>query len=379
MLVLHTAHSYPPDVSGVAEVVRQVSERLVGRGHEVHVATRARPGYSVQQRLRGVNVHRFELSGNWVLGLSGDVAGYRTFARSRPWDVVAFHCAQSCTTDALLEVFKDLSGRKVFVGHGLSQYGSAGYAAYYELLARNLAAFDGLVALSNLLEESELCRMYGLNAPVAIPNGVDLAEWTRETCGLRCRWNVGPRPWLVSISNHSPVKGHARFRTVACRLRARRPDLVATIVGDSYPAERWGLGRAGVKGGCWYACRAASLFDRTVQLRSGLPRSDVISVIKEATVVLVTSHREASPLVVLESMAAGTPWVSFDVGSVRENPGGLVALDEEDFVRNVSLVLDDRALREELGRQGKARVAERHDWDLIAAQYEALYSRLATK
>ena len=41
MRILHTANTYAPSLDGVAEVVRNISERLVKRGHEVHVATSA--------------------------------------------------------------------------------------------------------------------------------------------------------------------------------------------------------------------------------------------------------------------------------------------------------------------------------------------------
>jgi len=39
MNLLFTAHSYPPDVSGVAAVVGAVAEGFASRGHSVHVAT----------------------------------------------------------------------------------------------------------------------------------------------------------------------------------------------------------------------------------------------------------------------------------------------------------------------------------------------------
>ena len=39
MKILHTVESYLPARHGMSEVVRQVSERLVAKGHEVTVAT----------------------------------------------------------------------------------------------------------------------------------------------------------------------------------------------------------------------------------------------------------------------------------------------------------------------------------------------------
>jgi glycosyltransferase involved in cell wall biosynthesis len=99
----------------------------------------------------------------------------------------------------------------------------------------------------------------------------------------------------------------------------------------------------------------------------------VVAAIKEADVVAITSRREACPLVAIEAMAAGTPWVSFDVGNVRENAGGYVVRDEQQMLEKVLLLLGNCGLRRELGEAGRRRAQERHDWDKIAHQYEQLY------
>ena len=41
MKILHTVEYYAPSVGGAQEVVRQISERMVQRGHQVTVATTA--------------------------------------------------------------------------------------------------------------------------------------------------------------------------------------------------------------------------------------------------------------------------------------------------------------------------------------------------
>ena len=44
--------------------------------------------------------------------------------------------------------------------------------------------------------------------------------------------------------------------------------------------------------------------------------------------------------VLIEAMAAGTPWVSYDVGNVAELPGGIVAASDAELLDNLML-LDD--------------------------------------
>ena len=113
-----------------------------------------------------------------------------------------------------------------------------------------------------------------------------------------------------------------------------------------------------------------------ISLRWDVPRRHVVSAIKEADLVIITSSREASPIVVLESMAAGTPWVSFDVGCVRENAGGTVVSSVEEMVDVAVDLLGDKRLRQELGRLGRSRVVEKQNWANIAGEYEDYYREI---
>ena len=65
MKILHTVEYYQPSVGGAQEVVRQISERLVQRGHEVKVATTVHPGRSAKI-INGVRIAEFDIKGNSV-------------------------------------------------------------------------------------------------------------------------------------------------------------------------------------------------------------------------------------------------------------------------------------------------------------------------
>ena len=81
MRILHTVESYSPSVGGMQEVVRQLSERLAARGHDVTVAT-SKMGGREGDLLNRVRIREFDVSGNLVDGMRGDVSGYREFLRS---------------------------------------------------------------------------------------------------------------------------------------------------------------------------------------------------------------------------------------------------------------------------------------------------------
>src|SRR3954449_5227675 len=103
MRVLHAVELYRPSVGGAQEVVRQLSERLVTRGHEVTVATTALAERR-EHEVEGVRIAEFAVSGNAMRGLEGDVEGYRRFVLDGGFDVVMVYAAQQWTLDALLDV-----------------------------------------------------------------------------------------------------------------------------------------------------------------------------------------------------------------------------------------------------------------------------------
>jgi glycosyltransferase involved in cell wall biosynthesis len=230
--------------------------------------------------------------------------------------------------------------------------------------------------LSKSLIDRKFYEEFGLADPMVVRNGVDFEQWRTAPLAVRARWNLGAAPWLITVSNHAGVKRHERFFEVIKAVRRAIPSARGTLIGNSHRAETLGLGRFGVRGGCWYKCRLAALRTPGVTLRSAVPRGEVMSAVKEADILLVTSESEASPLVVLESMAAGTPWISLDVGCVRDHTGGVVVASRHEMADAAVRLLQDSAHREKLGAEGTALARSRHDWAHIVTGYEQMYRDL---
>ena len=121
MRILFACQFYAPSVGGVQEVVRQIAERLVLRGHEVTVATTSlhERGYEV---LNGVQLVGFSVTGNAVEGMDGDVAGYQRFVVEGEFDVLLVYAAQQWTFDALWPVMDSIPFETVFVPCGFSNF-----------------------------------------------------------------------------------------------------------------------------------------------------------------------------------------------------------------------------------------------------------------
>jgi glycosyltransferase involved in cell wall biosynthesis len=140
------------------------------------------------------------------------------------------------------------------------------------------------------------------------------------------------------------------------------------LVGGYHPAAKWNLGVLGIKGGCYYECCARAIFQRNVHLLVGISRSAVLAKFGESALLISTSNREANSLVLIEACAAGLPWISYDVGSARYVPGGVIAKDADDMVRLVRELVPDEKRWAELSSDG-VDFARELDWAEVARQY----------
>jgi glycosyltransferase involved in cell wall biosynthesis len=371
MRILHTANTYAPSLDGVAEVVRNISERLAKRGHEVHIATSAIRSADSYTDLRRVRVHRFSVRGNLAFGMNGGVEKYSDFVRNGRWDILVNHGLHTWPTDALLDQIGAYPWPSILVTHGLVDEHPS-FREYYSMIPRHISNYYKWIRVSGCSGEAAYSKAFNLPMPPIITNGVDMDEWARPPLGLRHSWGVGQKPWVVYVSNHSPLKCHNVFFRLADSLRNLRARF--TLIAGTYPMAKWGLGQFGISGGCAYQCKLRSILSQgTVDLRINRPREEVVSAIREADLTVSTSRKEANSLALLESMAAGVPWVSFDVGSARQNDGGVVARNLDEMRQVVGELSRNPELRRHLGNAGRAQIVAKHNWDRIVDQYEQLY------
>ena len=95
---------------------------------------------------------------------------------------------------------------------------------------------------------------------------------------------------------------------------------------------------------------------------------------RAADVMVVPSRYESLSIVSLESMAVGTPLLVNGASDVlrehciRSN-GGLYYRSYEEFSTSLTLLLQHSSLRQSLGRQGMAYVAQNYPWDRMESRY----------
>ena len=114
MRILHTVELYSPSVGGIQEVVKQISERLVKLGHDITVATSKLPNRK-SNRIKGVNIKEFDISGNLVRGIEGEKEKYKKYLINSEFDIITNFAAQQWASDIMLTIVDKIHAKKVFV------------------------------------------------------------------------------------------------------------------------------------------------------------------------------------------------------------------------------------------------------------------------
>jgi glycosyltransferase involved in cell wall biosynthesis len=356
--VLATVERYAPAIGGAERVVQRVAEGLAARGHEIHVVTGGTPG---ETEIGGVRVHRVAVTGNEVRGIHGDVsAPTRLVGRLEP-DLVFNYAAQTWATDCCLQLLeREDRPRMVLAPCGFSGLGKRRYVNYFAAMPARLRAYDALILHSTVYQDWAFAAAAGAERMYVVPNGADPPA-SRDTLHLA----TPGRALAVTVGSHVISKGHAQFAR-ALRALGRKRALAGAIVAPP---------RRGVNAlrGCQLTCQARARI-QPLRIVDGSAPGTVASAIAAADLFLFTSRVECAPLVILEAMAAGTPWVSYDVGNVAELPGGVVAADDKELLHAAGQILDGE--REELGAQGRGAWEATHRWESIVPRYEAVFEEV---
>ena len=131
MKILHTVETYFPDTGGMVEVVKQISERLVRLGHQVTVAT-SKNLQRKKKMINGVHIVEFDITGNLVMGLKGEVKKYGEFLLNSKFDIITNFAAQQWATDIMLPLLDQIKAKKVNVPTGFSGLYLPRYKEYFE-------------------------------------------------------------------------------------------------------------------------------------------------------------------------------------------------------------------------------------------------------
>ena len=351
-----------PEAGGVAQHVRFLYENLRLRGHDVRVITAShgpqRPAEGDIIRL-GVG---FSVPINASVGTLTFSPRYlgqiRTMLEHERFDVLHFH--EPFVPFLSLFLLRESTSVNVATFHAF-----AGFSPSYEFGSRALRGYasrlHGRIAVSAAARHFA-DRFFPGDYRV-IPNGVDVGRFADAV--PIARWQDGT-PNVLFVGRHEPRKGLLDLLK-AHRILRKTGTVSRLLVVGSGPQEREARRYVATRGlqGVEFLGRVSD--DEKAQL---FRTADVYA--SPAT------GGESFGIVLLESMAAGTPIVCSDIhgykGVVRRGREGLLVprRNPRQLAVAIDRLLRDDALRAQMGAAGQAR-AEDFSWPRVTARVDDYY------
>jgi glycosyltransferase involved in cell wall biosynthesis len=204
-----------------------------------------------------------------------------------------------------------------------------------------------------------------------IPNGIDIGELGAESTAS---WSEVQPPYVLSVATLVAYKG------VDILIRA------FAHVADAHPSLRLKLVSGGPERDRLVALAAQLSIGDRVDFLGSVGRAAVADLIRGSTVFVLASRSDSESfgIAAAEALALDRAVVASSVGGLPElvesgTSGVLVPPGDSEALANaMRQLLDDRQLRERLGRAGGTRIRRDFLWRCTGEAYEALFLRVSS-
>lgn len=327
---------------------------------------------------RGIRVERVPGLGRGV-SLTGDLRalyGLRSrLAAFRP-DVVHTHASKAGTLGRrAARVVPGAARVHTFHGHVLEGYFPPAVSRGITALERRLARdTDRIVAVSHATAD-DLLRLGVVDEAklVVVPPGIDLAPLLAihgRDGALRRLIGARDEDFVVGVVGRlAEVKRPEWALDVLELLGARYPRLHVVFVGD-------GDQRGRVE-------RRIGALSESLRARAHLigARPDMIPVLADLDLILLTSRSEGLPVALVEAAAAGKPVVATNVGGVSEivmhERTGWLGSNVDELAYGLAQFLDAPASTfPALAVRARLRVEKNHSAEALAGRLAGLYEKV---
>lgn len=242
---------------------------------------------------------------------------------------------------------------------------------YQKTLGRaTFAAADVVVVISPF--EQQLIEKAGL--PVKrfelIPPGIDVTNFDRPRLNPFLKQDLTGNI-LLTVSRLAPGKGLDELIDVFPAIKAQHPDTHLVIVGEDF-GERSKLETQVQRLG----------LTNSVHFMGRIGDHELVEWYQHADILVHPSHYEAFGIVVAEALAADTPVVARNVGSIPfvapHEQVSLLFNTAAELTQNIGSLLADQQLRERLGAAGAKHIRQNFTWDSSISKLLSLYDELTT-
>ena len=121
---------------------------------------------------------------------------------------------------------------------------------------------------------------------------------------------------------------------------------------------------------------------KEVSIIGEVPLAQLLQCYSKASVITLSSLQETAPMVISEGMATGTPVIAPEICGIpymiKDNEDGFLInpTDHRSIAEKLISIIDDRKLREEMGKKARKKASERWNNELIVQKLIEMYLSL---
>jgi glycosyltransferase involved in cell wall biosynthesis len=301
MKILICSEFFKPNIGGV-EIHSEILAKFLSKRHKIFIATSNQNRNTKQLKLnKNINIKEFDIKGSLVKGYSGKIDNYENFLINSKFDIIFFNAAQQWTFDLALPILDKIKSKKIFFPCGFSRLNNIIFKPYFEILKTKINHFDEIICCSKNWKDYNFCKKRFKKKIHIISNGADLLKLSNK---------FKKNNTYVSISNLKYLKG--QDRTIEIFKKLNHPGTLKLYYSNYNLTYKL------------YILIKIYLFNifnsegKKIYLKKVEGRIDLKKTLHSCKAFIFGSRLEYNPLVVFESMSAGVPFVSYDVGIIKE-------------------------------------------------------------
>ncbi|MHA1344558.1 MAG: glycosyltransferase [Promethearchaeota archaeon] len=384
MRILHvTPYYYPAEVyGGPVQCVYHIASEQARLGHEVTVYTsnaldrnKLLSKETVTKILNGVKVYYFHnvLRGGNVF-FTPEI--FRTAKKEiKNFDIIHLHEYRTIQNVAVAWYAKKYGVNYCLEGHGtirpFVKYEKLKKIFDFIIGRKILKNSSGFIAITNKEVEDYKEMNIKREKITIIPNGIDLSEFKKSRGDLRDELGIKKDEIVILfLGRIAKIKGlDFLIRTIK---NVKDENFKLLIAGPDEQGEKRRIKdiikQEGIENKVIWV---GSVFDETKQ-----------KLFRTANLFVLPSIQDTFPITLLEAWMHNLPIIctkSCSLASIiqKENVGIIVNYgDIKQFSKKLTMLINNKKLRDELGRKGKRLVLKKYTWQKIIPQIVTYYSAL---
>ncbi|MBE6909141.1 MAG: glycosyltransferase family 4 protein [Ruminococcaceae bacterium] len=339
MKAYFVCYTYWPNKDGVQMVTQYLAEGLATLGHDVTVVTTRQQAQPRLEAHNGVSIQRFQMTKKLKVPV-GEKVEFQKFLLENlsAGDALITVCSPSGFSAWTFEIVDKLPCKKILYQHGmydgrlhLDRVHSAVRLAKLLLLTpyseqyhkrhwKQIMQYDACIHLFENDSSYSYFERHGFHKNYVINNSCEEAVFLEQHDeSIPAKYGIEKRYFLY-VGNYCAAKN--QMKAVRLFAQAACPDTDLVLIGSTEND---------------YAKSVRALIETQkategkVHLLTGISREDTVELIKNSYACLLTSENEYLPITIIESLAAGKPYISTNVGVVPQLPGGVVGHNDEEL------------------------------------------------